>query len=106
MRNLKILIAVLGFTVFTVQSTIAQEGNKTNEKVYSTTVSKSPVKVKETLKKYSGYIISNEATYTKKSDGNIYKIRVTKRNWSHFLLINEDGKIIGIDDGEHSLVTK
>ena len=106
MRNLKILIAVLGFTVFTVQSTIAQEQNKTNEKVYSTTVSKSPVQVKETLKKYSGYVISNEATYTKKSDGNIYKIRVTKRNWSHFLLINEDGKIIGIDDGEHSLVTK
>ncbi len=106
MRNLKILIAVLGFTVFTVQSTVAQEKSNIKEKVYSTTVSKSPEKVKETLKKYSGYIISNEASYTKKNDGNIYRIRVTKRNWSHFLLINEDGKIIGIDEEEHSLVAK
>jgi len=106
MKNLKILIAVLGFTIFCVQGTFAQTEDSTKEKVYSTTVSKSPAKVKEALKKYSDFTISDVATFTKKKDGNIYKVKVTKRNWSHFLLINEDGKIIGIDDGEHSVVAK
>jgi len=105
MKNLQILIVVLGFTFFSVQHSYAQQENNSNEKVYKTTVSKSPQKVKDALKAYSGYIISSEATYAKKGTITIYKVQVTKRNWSHFLLINENGKIVGIDSGEGSVVS-
>ncbi len=106
MKNLQILIVVLGFTFFSVQHMYAQTENSSNSKIYKTTVSKSPQKVKDALKNYSGYVISSNATFTKKSDGStIYKVQVTKRNWSHFLLINEKGRVVGIDDGEHSVVT-
>jgi len=107
MKNLQILIAVLGFTFFCVQDMYSQKEDTSNEIVLKTTISKSPQKVKEALKSYSGYVISSDATYTKKSDGSrIYKVQVTKRNWSHFLLINEKGKIIGIETGEHRVVAQ
>jgi len=31
----------------------------------------------------------------------VYKFKVEKGSWSHYLLINETGKIIGIETGEH-----
>lgn len=105
MKNLQILIAIIGFTIFSVQHTNAQKENTNEEKVYKTTISKSPQKVKDALKNYSGYIISSNATFTKKKGSTIYKVQVTKRNWSHFLLINESGRIVGIDDGEHAVVS-
>jgi hypothetical protein len=105
MKKLQILIAVLGFMFFSVQHTHAQKENKVKEKVYKTTISKSPQKVKDALKNYSGYRISEQTTFTKKNNITIYKVQVTRRNWSHFLLISETGKIIGIDDGENSVVS-
>ena len=102
MKKLQILIAIVGFMFFSVQHTQAQKANKLQEKVYKTTLSKSPQKVKDALKNYSSYIISNTTTFTKKNNVTVYKIQVTKRNWSHFIFIDENGKVIGIDTGEHS----
>ncbi len=102
MKNLHILFAILAFTFFSVLTMNAQEGTKIKEKEYKTTIAKSPQKVKDALKSYSGYKISNAATFVKKNNTTIYKIQVTKRSWSHFIFIDETGKIIGIDTGEHS----
>ncbi len=101
MKSFKIIIMLFVFTLFSVQGSFAQEGKKTEKPVYKTTKEKTPVKVKESLKDYSNYKISNEVTYMKKKDMNVYKFKVEKGTWSHYLLINEKGKIIGIETGEH-----
>ena len=87
--------------LFSVQGSFAQEGGKAEKTVYKITKEKTPSKVKESLKDYSNYKISNEVTYMKKKDINVYKFKVEKGTWSHYLLINESGKIIGIETGEH-----
>ncbi len=102
MKKLQIIIAIVGFLVFSIQSTYAQKETKSQEKVYKTTISKAPQKVKDVLKNYSGYVISNAATFTKKNNVTVYKIQLTKRNWSHFIYIDQTGKVKGIDTGEHS----
>ena len=90
------------FALFSVQGSFAQEGTKTAQKeVYKTTKEQTPKKVKESLKDYSNYKIANEVTYVRKKESNVYKFKVEKGTWSHYLLINESGKIIGIETGEH-----
>ena len=89
----------LRFLAFRVVS--LRRERKRRKKVYKTTKEKTPKKVKESLKDYSNYKISNEVTYMKKKDTNVYKFKVEKGTWSHYLLINESGKIIGIETGEH-----
>ena len=102
MRKLKVLIAAIAIAVFSVQHAAAQEPDpKVEKEVYKTTKDKTPMKVKESLKDYSNYKIADAVTYVKKNDNNIYKFRVEKGNWSHYLLIDEKGKIIGIETGEH-----
>lgn len=103
MKKLHILLLVLSISFFAVQNSYAQSASKNNNKVvYKTTKTETPKKVKESLTEYSGYKISNEVTYTKNSQGNsVYKFKVQKGHWSHFLLIDESGKIIGIETGEH-----
>jgi len=101
MKNLKIILTVLSLTLFSLQDGFAQEGNKKEKEVFKTTKEKTPKKVKESLKDYSNYKISNEVTFVRKKDINVYKFKVEKGSWSHYLLINETGKIIGIETGEH-----
>jgi len=101
MKSYKIIIMLFAFTLFSMQGSFAQEGEESKKEVYKTTKEKTPKKVKESLKDYSNYKISNEVTYTKKKDVNVYKFKVEKGSWSHYLLINESGKIIGIETGEH-----
>jgi hypothetical protein len=102
MKKLRILIVMLAFGAFTAQGVQAQEVEKEEKKeVRKTTKEKTPVRVKESLKDYSNYKIANEVTYVRKNDLNVYKFRVEKGNWSHYLLINEKGKIMGIETGEH-----
>ena len=101
MKSFKIIIMLFVFALFSVQGSFAQEGKKTEKEVYKTTKEKTPQKVKESLKDYSNYKISNEVTYMTKKDTNVYKFKVEKGTWSHYLLINESGKIIGIETGEH-----
>jgi len=101
MKSFKIVIMLFVFALFSVQGSFAQEGKKTEKAVYKTTKEKTPQKVKESLKDYSNYKISNEVTYVTKKDTNVYKFKVEKGTWSHYLLINEKGKIIGIETGEH-----
>ena len=106
MKKLRILIALLAFGALTAQGVQAQERDKEQrqeqkKEVYKTTKEKTPVRVKESLKDYSNYKIANEVTYVRKNDVNVYKFRVEKGNWSHYLLISEKGKIMGIETGEH-----
>lgn len=106
MKKLRILITILAIGAFSAQGVYAQEkkqGHKEEKKeVYKTTKEKTPVQVKESLKGYSNnYKIANEVTYVRKNDVNVYKFRVEKGNWSHYLLISEKGKIMGIETGEH-----
>jgi len=101
MKNLKIILTVLTLTLFSVQAGFAQEGKQKEKEVFKTTKEKTPKKVKESLMDYSNYKISNEVTYMRKKDINVYKFKVEKGSWSHYLLINETGKIIGIETGEH-----
>jgi len=97
-----IILTVAGFVVFGTTNAYAQEQKVSQEKVFKTSVQQAPSKVQETLKKYSNYKISKEATYTKKSAGNVYKFKMTKGIFSHFLFINESGKVIAIDSGEQA----
>ncbi|MEL4454941.1 hypothetical protein [Lutimonas vermicola] len=101
MKSFKIIIMLFVFALFSVQGSFAQEGKKTEKEVYKTTKEKTPKKVKESLKDYSNYKISNEVTYVKIKDLNVYRFKVEKGTWSHYLLISESGKIIGIETGEH-----
>ncbi len=102
MKKLRILIALLAFGALTAQGVQAQEKDKEQKKeVFKTTKEKTPVKVKESLKDYSNYKIANEVTYVRKNDMNVYRFRVEKGNWSHYLLISDKGKIMGIESGEH-----
>ena len=101
MKSFRIAIMLFVFALFSAQGSFAQEGEKTKKEVYKTTKEKMPSKVKESLKDYSNYKISNEVTYVKQKDVNVYKFKVEKGTWSHYLLINESGKIIGIETGEH-----
>jgi hypothetical protein len=84
-----------------MQDGFAQEGKQKEKVVFKTTKEKTPTKVKESLKDYSNYKIADEVTYMRKEDTKIYKFKVEKGSWSHYLLINETGKIIGIETGEH-----
>ena len=78
MKKLKIIIAILSIAIFSLQQTNAQTDNKTEQKVYKTTVKEMPQKVKEALQDYSGYQISEKASFTKKSNEDVYKIKITK----------------------------
>lgn len=102
MKSLQILILVLGFTIFSLQNVQAQASTQEIEKtVYKINKTKTPQKVKECLNKYSAYKISNEVTYTDNNKGKVYKFKMQKGNWSHLLLIDESGKVLGIETGEH-----
>ncbi len=101
MKSIRVIIMFFVFTLISVQGSYAQEGKTAEKDVHKTTKEKTPKKVKESLKDYSNYKISNEVTYVRKKDINVYKFKVEKGTWSHYLLINESGKIIGIETGEH-----
>ncbi len=100
MKKGYLIIIVVGFILFSAQSTFAQV-EKSNDIVYKTTVTKTPQKVKETLKEYSNYKVSNEVTFTNSSEGSIYKVKIHKGVFSHYVLIDEKGKVKGIETGEH-----
>ena len=100
MKKLQIIIAIIGIAIFSMQNTYAQTETKVEEIVYKTTMNEMPQKVREALQDYSGYKISEKATFTKKSGGSVYKVKITKGIWEHYLLIHESGKIMGRDTGE------
>jgi hypothetical protein len=102
MKKLQIIIAILGIAIFSMQPTYAQKDAKAKEIVYKTSVKEMPQKVKEALQDYAGYKISEKATFTKKSKGQVYKVKITKGIWEYYLLIHESGKIMGIETGENS----
>ena len=102
MKSFRIVLMFIVFALLSVEGSFAQEGKGVEKKeVYKTTKEKTPPKVKESLKEYSNYKIASEVTYVRKQNSNVYKFKVEKGTWSHYLLINESGKIIGIETGEH-----
>lgn len=101
MKKINFITVFIVIALFSLNSVHAQKTKKSNEIVYKTTVKEIPQKVKETLKDYSGYKIFQKATFTKNSTGKMFKFKVEKGNWSHYLLIDERGKIVGIETGEH-----
>ncbi len=101
MKSLYVLLVIFSITLFGVQNANAQTENNDKEVVYKTTKTKTPEMVKETLNDYSGYKIENDVTYVKKNNTKVYKFKVKKGNWSHFILIDEKGKMLGIETGEH-----
>lgn len=104
MKKLQILIAILGITIFSFQNTYAQTDTKAEEIVYKTTMKEMPQKVKDALQDYSGYKIDEKATFTKKSKGDVYRVKLKKGNWEYYLLIHESGKIMGVESGENKEV--
>ena len=102
MKKFYIILMLLGITVLNIQNTFGQTETKAEEKVYSTTMNEMPQKVKEALRNYSGYTISDKATFTKKSKSEVYKVKIKKGIWEYYLLIHESGKIMGIETGENS----
>ena len=101
MKSIRVIIMFFVFALISVQGSYAQESKTAEKDVHKTTKEKTPTKVKESLKDYSNYKISNEVTYVRKKDINVYKFKGEKGTWSNYLLINESGKIIGIETGEH-----
>jgi len=79
----------------------AQTTGQNNETVYKTSLKETPKEVKVALKNYSGYKISPKATYTRTSKGKVYRVEVKRGHFSNFILIDEKGKVIGLDSGEH-----
>ena len=104
MKKLQILIAILGITIFSFQNTYAQTDTKAKEIVYKTSMKEMPQKVKDALQDYSGYKIDEKATFTKKSKGDVYRVKLKKGNWEYYLLIHESGKIMGVESGENKEV--
>jgi len=102
MKKLQIILAILGIALFSLQPVSAQKDDTAKEIVYKTNLKEMPQKVKEALQDYSGYKISEKATFTKKSKGQVYKVKITKGIWDYYLLIHESGKIMGIETGENS----
>lgn len=102
MKKLQIILAILGIALFSLQPVNAQKDVTAKEIVFKTNVKEMPQKVKEALQDYSGYKISEKATFTKKSKGQVYKVKITKGIWEYYLLIHESGKIMGIETGENS----
>ena len=101
MKSLKVIIIFICISCFGFQSISAQSEAKTQEKVYKVAMSNVPSAVKDVLKDYSGYKISKEVTFKKKSgESTIYTFKATKGNWTNYLLINEKGKIVEVKSGE------
>ncbi len=101
MNKLHFILIFILFTGFGVSNMNAQSTDQEGKTVYKTSLKETPKEVKAALKNYSGYKISSKATYTKTSKGKIYKVKVQKGHYSNILMIDEKGKVVGIESGEH-----
>ncbi len=98
----KCALLLFGITLCSITGAYAQNSNSAENVIHKTSIQKAPENVQAALKDYSGYKISKEVTYETKNKVTVYRIKLEKGNWTEYLLINEKGKIIGIDSGENS----
>lgn len=99
--NLRTLVVLSGIVFFGVKNTYGQTDNKVEEEVLKTSLSEVPPKVKDALKNYAGYNIAKEATLNRKSNGEeVFTFAIQKGPWTQYLLVNENGKILGIKSEE------
>ncbi len=98
----RVALLFFGITFFSISGIHAQNSNSPENVVHKTSIQKAPENVQAALKNYSGYKISKEVTYETKNKATVYRFKLQKGNWTQYLLINEKGKIIGIEDEENS----
>jgi len=99
MKSIKIIVVLIGFVYFGLQNSNAQSVQKQEERTFKIEYSKVPESVKETLKNYSGYKISEQVTYRLEKSNNsekIYSFKIERKNYPYFLLINDKGKVVGV----------
>ncbi len=104
MRNIKFLALVLCLMCFGLLHTNAQSNNKVEDKLYKVEMLEVPDIVKETLKSYSGYKISKDVSYKLKSSHSksdkIYRFTIERKKRPYVLLVDEKGKVKGIESEE------
>ena len=103
MKNIRIIAVLICFGYIGLQNSNAQSTNQ-EEQVYKVQMTEVPDSVKETLKNYSGYKISKDVSYklgsrNSKSD-KIYRFKIERKNFPYILLVNEKGKVKGIETDE------
>ncbi|MDY7395536.1 hypothetical protein UMM65_09805 [Aureibaculum sp. 2210JD6-5] len=105
MKNIRIITMLLCFGYFGLQNSNAQSENKEEDRVYKVQMLEVPESVKETLKSYSGYKISKDVSYklspSKRSKADkIYRFKIERKTYPYILLVNEKGKVMGIESEE------
>jgi len=103
MKNIRILAMLLCFGYIGLQQSNAQASSK-EDKVYKVQMLEVPDSVKETLKSYSGYKISKDVSYklspSKSKADKIYRFTIERKTFPYVLLVNEKGKVMGIESEE------
>ena len=103
MKKVKNIALLICFAFVSLQNVNAQSEENKSKKVYKVQQSEIPDSVKETLKNYSGYTISKKITYSlskKNASKKIYAFRIERKNFPYYLLVNEEGKVMGTRSGE------
>ena len=104
MKNIKIIALLLCFVYIGLQDSNAQSSQEEEKQVYKVQMLEVPDSVKETLKSYSGYKISNEVSYVLRSSNSksdkIYRFKIERKSFPYVLLVNEQGKVMGIESEE------
>lgn len=106
MKKIKIIAILLCLGYIGLQNSNAQSKDNTDkeEKVYKVQMVEVPNSVKETLKNYSGYKISKDVSYKmgsrKSKSEKIYRFRIERKRNPYILLVNQKGKVVGIETGE------
>lgn len=101
MNKLHFILIFLLLSGFGISNMNAQSTEQNEKTVYKTSLKETPAEIKAALKNYSGYEITPKVLYTKTNKGKLYKIKVKRGHFSNFLLIDEKGKVVGIETGEH-----
>ncbi len=101
MKKVYFILIFLVISGISLTEIKAQSIDQKNQTVYKTSLKETPKEVKAVLKNYTGYKISSQAGYTQSKKGRIYHIRVQRGHFSNVLLIDEKGKVVGIESGEH-----
>jgi len=104
MKNIRLIMLLVCFGYIGLQNSNAQSSNEQENKVYKVQMLDVPDEVKETLKSYSGYKISKDVSYklgsSKSKADKIYRFTIERKSFPYVLLVNEKGKVMGIESNE------
>ena len=104
MKNIRIITVLICLGYVGLQGVDAQANMKEEKKVHKVQMLEVPDSVKKTLKSYSGYTISEDVSYklssSKRNADKIYRFKIQRKSFPYVLLVNEKGKVIGIETDE------